>query len=310
MRIPNDDTMAGSKDHHVMEVLGMAAVTVENGKITDIKPPSLRFCPLFNKLLGIEEIDEEAVRRNIEFRIRDFGLFTENRITRAGDYVSFGVSEILSKALSEGMIQASVVVGDGAGSFVSEDPEIIQGMCGRISGIIETSPLKKVIADIGPENVLDPETAKIDQRACADKAAARGYDRFSVTVTNAGDAEYIRGKYGERAVIVAVHTSGTTRCDAEKLFDICDFITACASGPIREAALARKDRIIIAGNKVEIFAVTGIGKELVVNKLRSIGKEPWNGEPEWVNPRPLLRRRQISLRPAGTTENIPAIDWQ
>ena len=286
--------MGETKDHHVMEVLGLAVVTVENGKIVSIEPPKLRFCPLFNKLLGIENIDTEAVRKNIEFRIKDFGLFTENRVTRAGDYITFGVSEILSTALSKGQIQASVIVADGAGSFISEDPEIVQGMCGRISGIIETSPLKKVIADVGPENVLDPDTAKIDQKACAEKAAARGYERFSVTVTNADDAKFIREKYGSRAVIIAVHTSGTSRCDAKAMFDNCDFITACASGPLREEALSRRDDIIIAGNKVQIFAVTDIGKEMVVGKLHSIGKEPWDGSPEWVNPNPLLRSR-----PAG-----------
>jgi len=41
------------EDRHVMEVFGMAAVTVSNGKIVDIKPPALKYCPLFFKLRNI-----------------------------------------------------------------------------------------------------------------------------------------------------------------------------------------------------------------------------------------------------------------
>ena len=65
--------MAG-KCRVVMEALGKSRIVVEDGKVVEISRPQLKYCPLFNKLLKVEDIDEEAVRKNIEFRIRVFGL--------------------------------------------------------------------------------------------------------------------------------------------------------------------------------------------------------------------------------------------
>ena len=51
--------------------------------------------------------------------------------------------------------------------------------------------------------------------------------------------------------------------------------------------MAKERGVLVAGNKVEIFGITDIGRELVLGKLESIDKRPCNGE-ELDGPRPLL----------------------
>lgn len=275
--------MSGGR--HVYQTLGMTRVVIEDGKVVEVGEPELEFCPLFKKLCGMDSLSAEKVKENMEFRIRDFGFCTEDRVVRAPDYVTFGVSEILSTALERGDLDAAVIAADGCGTAVITEPALLQGLCGRISGLVETSPLKVVLDAVGRDNVLDPETVPLDMVRGADLAASKGYSRFAVTVANPDDAETIRGRYGDRALIVGVHTSHATCGGAAKLFDNCDIITACASG--RTRAEAERRDVLVAGNKIQIYGVTDIGRRLVLQKLESIGKAPYDGGAK-EEPRPLI----------------------
>ncbi len=271
---------------HVMECLGKARVVVENGKIVEIGEPQIDVCPLFGKHRGIEKLDEKSIRENIQFRMDDFGLFTENRIVRMPDFLSFGISEILSTALKNGHIDAAVIVADGCGTAIVTDPEIVQGLCGRISAIIETSPLKTVIDAVGEEYVLDPETAEINMLAGLGKAYSMGFRNVAVTVCDAADAVGIRDTYGSSVVLMAVHTSGVAYKDAVTLFDTCDVITACASATVRQEAKNRD--VVIVGNKIPVYGVSEKGKKLVKSRLEETGRSEWKGEPPEDPPRPLI----------------------
>ncbi|HSA35805.1 MAG TPA: DUF2099 family protein, partial [Methanomassiliicoccales archaeon] len=103
-----------TKDRHVMEVLGLSRVVVENGVVVDVSEPRVEFCPLFYKQRGIEKLTKESIRGNVEFRIRDFGIFTERREMRMKDFLSFGISEIMSMCVIKGMLDCSVCVCDGS----------------------------------------------------------------------------------------------------------------------------------------------------------------------------------------------------
>ena len=278
--------MAGKGGRHVYEVLGMSRVVIVDGEIVEVSEPEIKYCPLFKKLCGMESITKEKIRENIEFRIKDFGFCTENRVVRAKDYVTFGVSEILSTALANGEIDAAVIAADGCGSAVITEPALLQGLCGRISGLVETSPLQVVLDAVGRDNVLDPETVPLDMVKGAELADSKGYQKFSVTVAKPEDAAALRQKYGDRVIIVGVHTSHVTHDGARKMFDNCDMITACASGPMRREAELRQD-VLVAGNKVQIYGVTKTGKNLVLDKLTSIGRKPYDGEAK-DEPRPLI----------------------
>ena len=271
------------------EALGMTRIVIVDGEVVSVSEPEIEYCPLFKKFCDMESISPEKVRENIEFRIRDFGFCTENRVVRAKDYVTFGVSEILSTAIDNGDLDAAVIAADGCGTAVITEPALLQGLCGRISGLVETSPLKVVLDAVGRDNVLEPETVPLDMIKGAELADSKGYRRFSVTVTRPDDAALLREKYGDRVVIVGVHTSHVTHEGAKKMFDSCDMITACASMAMRREAERRED-VLVAGNKVQIYGVTDVGKRMVLDKLASIGRSPYSGEPK-DEPRPLIVRR-------------------
>ena len=274
---------------HVMECLGMSRVTIEDGKVVDVTEPLVKKCPLFAKYRGIENIDEDEIRKNIEYRIASFGMCTENRETTMKDYLSFGVSETLSTGLRDGVIDAVVLAADGCGTAVVTDPDIVQGLGGRISGIRETEPIRAVVDAVGADNMLDSETASIDMPAGADKAFSMGCARVAVTTASVRDAERIRERHGDKAVIALVHTTGISESDAGKAFDVCDIITACASRCIREEASRRRGTIIQAGKGVPVYGVTDIGKKLVERRLEITGKKAWDpSQGEEDPPAPLI----------------------
>lgn len=275
---------------HVMECLGKARVVIEDGKVLEVGEPQVKYCPLFEKYRGIKELTPEAIRENMEFRIKAFGMCSQDRATEMDDFISFGVSEILSHSITKGDIDAAVIAADGCGTAVMTNPRIIQGMGGRISGLCETEPIPKVVAAVGAENMLDPDTARMDAVAGADKAFTMGYKTVAVTTPFVSDAVAIRERHGSDAVIIGVHTTGMSMEDAEKAFETFDIITACASKSLRSIAAGKKD-ILIAGTKVPIIGITPKGKAMVTSKLESLGMRP---QPSWtgmVPPDPLVRRR-------------------
>jgi len=266
-----------------MEALGRTRIVVEDGKVVEIGEPVVKYCPLFKKYRNIDEFNESTIKDNIEFRISSFGMCTDSRKIRMKDFLSFGVSELLSMALTRKILDSAVIAADGTGTCVIDDPEIVQGLGGRISGIMETEPIASVIDEIGKERILDPDKATIDQFAGVCKAFAMGCDRVGVTVAYADDAELIRNAFGSNVMIFAVHTTGTSMKDAVRFFDSCDVITACASEHIRNVAAERA--LLQAGTKIPVYASTEFGKEIMMMKLNELGKEPSAGEDD--SPRPL-----------------------
>lgn len=271
-----------TKDRHVMEVLGLSRVVVENGVVVDVSEPRVEFCPLFYKHRGIEKLTKESIRENVEFRIRDFGIFTEKREMRMKDFLSFGISEIMSMCVTKGILDCSVCVCDGSGTAIVDDPELIQGIGGRISGMVETTPLQNVIDAIGRDRVLDPETARIDQVAGARKAWDMGYRKIGVTVVKGNDAALLKKEFGEHVVLFAVHTSGVTEEDAKTLYDNCDIATACASKHMWH--LGKKLGAEQIGTKVPVFAITKLGKEICEVRLKQINKEAKSGPDDPARP--------------------------
>ncbi len=272
------------KDRHVIEALGVTKVVIEDGKVVFVGEPQVTYCPLFAKHRGIMEITPDLVRENIEFRVRDFGMCTPERKMRLRDFLSFGVSELIAMCLREGTLDSAVLVTDGAGTVIATDPEIVQGIGGRISGIVETSPIPSVIEAVGAENVLDPANATIDQAAGARLTFRLGHRKAAVTVAKARDAKAIRDEFGDRVALFAVHTTGTSRKDAAILFDVCDIISGCASKWIREEAKSRA--LLQAGNKVPVYAVSKFGRAILEERLKQVGSRPEVGTED--PPRPLL----------------------
>jgi putative methanogenesis marker protein 8 len=270
-----------------MECLGRSHVVIEDGKVLEVGEPEVRYCPMFKRMKGIDRLDKDSIRENIEFRISDFGMCTDDRVLEMDDVVTFGVSEIMSLALRQGNLDAVVLAADGCGTAVVTKPCLVQGLGGRISGLCETEPIPRVVEAVGRENILDPDTASIDMVAGADKAASMGYSAFAVTTPFVSDATEIRRRHGDKAIIIGVHTTGMSAEDAAKAFDVFDIITACASRHLREERAKRSD-VMLAGTKVPIFAVSEKGKRLVKAKLDQMGREPYYGPLSEDQPAPLI----------------------
>ncbi|OPY34545.1 MAG: hypothetical protein A4E32_00274 [Methanomassiliicoccales archaeon PtaU1.Bin124] len=269
---------------HEIEALGKTRVVIEDGKVVEVGEPLVKYCPLFHKHRGIEEITPEIVRKNVEFRMKDFGMCCPERKLRMHDFLSFGVSELMGMSITKGMLDCAVIVCEGAGTVVIEDPEVVQGIGGRISGVIRTSPIPEVIEEIGINRVLDPLGAKIDQVMGAFKAQAMGYQKIGVSVATGHDAEVLRHEFGNHVVLFAVHTTLLSEDDSRSLFEHCDIISACASRNVR--AEAQKRDVMKVGNKIPIYAVTETGKMILETRMTQIKDKRVEGEED--PPRPLI----------------------
>jgi putative methanogenesis marker protein 8 len=260
-------------DEHITEALGRTRVVVRDGKVVEVGEPKINYCPIFDKNRGIKEITSEAVRKNIEFRIKDFGMCTPERKLRMKDFLSFGVSETLSTLLDENMIDCAVIVSEGCGTVILTDPEFVQGMAGRISAFISTTPITQIIETIGPENVLNPETAEINQIKGVSKAIDMGYRNIAVSVVSSEDAKKLRAiekeKENVNIYIFAAHVTEMSEEDAKTLFDTADVITSCASRYINE--VGRDREVFKVGASVPIFGATEAGEKFLKTRLEKIG---------------------------------------
>ena len=120
---------------HIMELLGKSRVKVEGEKVLDASEPLIEWCPLFDKIRGIKKVTAESAAANMEFRIKNHGMFSARRKLQMGIFVGFGASESMMTGIKTGIIDAAVTVCDGAGSVITANADLVQGMGGYISGL-------------------------------------------------------------------------------------------------------------------------------------------------------------------------------
>ena len=258
------------EDKHIVEVAGCRAV-IEHGTVTQISEPLIRFCPFAKRFAQpINPVQADTVRKNIEHRIAEFGMCTPDRQVLATEsMVLFGASELLSTALRIGRIDAVVICCDGAGTVIVRTPELLQGIGGRMSGLISTVPYPPVIERIEAAGgiVIDKETASLNPAAGVAEAYRRGFSRVAVTVAgyDADTAETIR-KIWPETTIVAVHTSFiSAQSVADRLFAAADLVYACASKYMRNAA--KQHAVVQGGVGVPVFAASKKGKQIILDRL-------------------------------------------
>ncbi|HVP93639.1 MAG TPA: methanogenesis marker 8 protein [Methanoregulaceae archaeon] len=257
------------EDEHIIEAIGKSRIVVRNGKVVEVGPSLIMKCPLAERFAKpVHEITPGAVKENWENRIREIGMCTDQRrVSEKGEFVGFGASELISAGLRFGLIDSAVIASDGAGTVIVTSPELVQGIGGRMSGLVKTSPLPGVIAKIEEHDgiVLDPVTARIDMVAGTVLAYAEGFRNVAVTIAIPSDATQIRALC-PGALIIAVHTTGLTRKEVEELSASADLITACASLWVRE--VAGRKALLQAGTAIPVFAMTKRGKALILDKLK------------------------------------------
>ncbi len=259
---------------HIMELLGKARVVVEDGEVVEVGAPVISWCPIFEKARGISEINKDEIRKNIEFRIRDFGLFTSSRKLEMDVFVGFGASETMMSGLYRGLLDTTVTACDGAGTVISNNPLLVQGMGARISGLVETEPIDEIINGISERCgiVLDPSTAKIDPVEGVKKAVKLGYERIAVTVVFSDTARHLRELESELDVeltIIGAHLTGIDKDHAKELLECADIVTSCASKNIR--CLVKP--LVQVGNAVPLFGLTQRGKELLLERAKDVDSQ-------------------------------------
>jgi putative methanogenesis marker protein 8 len=212
-------------------------------------------------------------------------------------FVGFGASETFMTGLRRGLLDTCVTACDGAGTVITSNPKLAQGMGSRISGLVETSPIPELIERIQEVGgiVLDPETAALDQVAGVEKAIERGFKKIGVSVTSAKDMRAIRAlekKYKVQVVGFGVHTTGMPEDEAKEFLDLVDMTTGCTSKWIR-GCIAGKT-IAQFGTAIPIFAITQCGKEMLLERAKEvtdpilINTMKLPVQPDEKQPRPLI----------------------
>ncbi len=260
-------------DEHIVEALGKARIVIRNGKVVEVGEPLLSYCPIFDKFRGIKSLDKKSIGENIQFRIDDFGMCTRDRKLRMRDYLSFGVSEIIRTAMELGTLDAAVMVCEGCGTVVVTEPAMAQGIGGRVSGLVSTTPIPELIERIGPRYVLDPKTARIDMIEGAKKAIAMGFKDIGVSVVTAKDARKLKKlekEHGVNIYIFIVHTTGMPEAEAIEVFKYADVVTGCASKYVREQGVS--SGAFKVGDSVPVFGVSERGKRLIEERIKYTGK--------------------------------------
>ena len=263
------------KDRHVIETLGKVKVVIEDGEITSVGSSEMKYCPMFHAMHGVEELNEEFIRKNINFRIEDFGMCTPNRVIEMDDAITVGISEILKTNIEKGNIDCVVGACDGAGTLLMTNPRVVQGVGGRVSGLVSTTPIDKVINNLQEKDcvVLNPKTAELNQLEGLKLALDKGYKNIAITILPSPMVEEIRNYPVDDDVnvyIFVAHTTGVEPQEVKMLFDNADIVTACASKAISE--YADKYEPYYYGVKVPIFCASEDGRKLLDVRLEKIGK--------------------------------------
>lgn len=261
-------------DRHVIEALGKAEVVIENGKITYIGEPVVDYCSIFDNGQHNGDLTKEFIKSNINKRIEEFGMCTPQRSFDVEDTMSFGTSETLKTNMINGNVDCVVGACEGVGTLLIDDADLVQGVGGRVSALISTTPIDEVIDNVGRDNVLNPETAELNPLKGLEMAIERGYKNIAITIIPTEMVRDLRQYPKPENVnifIFVAHTTNVSQNEAEMLFDYADVISGCSSINIRETAEERKP--YYAGKKVPLYAVTENGRKLLNERLEYIGYE-------------------------------------
>ena len=260
---------------HLVEMAG-ALVRVTDGEIEVLTDPKVKWCPLRSGLYGIGEESKETVEAVLRGHMEELGMYGPDRVLELTERpVSFGASEMIADAMRSGLVDAAVVVCEGAGTVVAARPEVVAASGAHMTGLVKTEPIEEVQSGLLERGcILLDDRGTIDQVEGYSRALAAGFERVVVTITGrrAFEAEEIRktavasacGQAGGGPVIFAVHNLGVSEEGARLLAETCDVVWACASRPVREV-VGRRAKLQI-GVSIPVYALTERGKRLVLNR--------------------------------------------
>jgi putative methanogenesis marker protein 8 len=283
---------------HLLE-MAKARVRVKDGKIEVLTDPGISYCPLRRDLYGIKEESRETVERVLKNHMQELGMYGPGRVLELQEKpVSFGASEILMDAMKEGLVDAAVIVCEGAGTVVAARPDVLQAIGAHMTGLIETEPIAEIQEGLAKRGcLLLDRQATVDQVQGYERAVSAGFQKIAVTVagTNAHEAAALRklgAKFCVRPFLLAVHTTGISEAQASILAQACDLVWSCASKAVRD--VVGQKACLQMGISIPVFALTDEGKRLLLNRaLHFSGKLAMHRAglplaPEGKQPQPLV----------------------
>ena len=177
------------EDLHIIEAVGRSKIIIRNGNVAEVSVSRLRNCPLAKKFARpVNDITPDEVKANIKHRMDSWGMCTPHRkISGTVDFVGFGASELIQSGILSGSLDAAVLACDGAGTVIVTKPEMVQGIGGRMSGLVSTSPHHDEMDRIEQAGgiILDRAKATINPILGVAKAYKKGFTRVAVTVASA-----------------------------------------------------------------------------------------------------------------------------
>ena len=260
---------------HMLEMAG-ALVRVRAGEVEVLTDPKVKWCPLRSGLYGHGVESRKTVESVLKRHMVELGMYGPHRFLELSDRpVSFGASEMIADAMRSGLVDAAVVVCEGAGTVVAARPEVVAALGAHMTGLIRTEPIEEIQAGLRERGcILLDDRCSIDQVEGYRRALAAGFERIVVTITGrrAFEAEEIRklssasacGQAGEEPVIFAVHNLDVAEDQAEVLAETCDVVWGCASREVREV-VGKRAKLQI-GISIPVYALTDSGKRLVLNR--------------------------------------------
>jgi putative methanogenesis marker protein 8 len=232
-----DDLIDKHKDKgdlHITRALG-SIVVVSNGKVIDVdNSGALRSCPM-HRWFGSSD-----PASYIQQKIEEFGHFTCCRQTQRDDIaIPYGTSEMFMMALKRGIVDCAITVSDGAGSIITADPSVVQGVGARMNGVFHTTPIDEVIEGYRKLGCIVFDDGRIDQMRAIRRATSSGYRRIAVTVNAFYGESYqeireLEKDLGIDILLAAICSTGVSRERAQELTDYADIGWSCASHHVRE----------------------------------------------------------------------------
>ncbi len=264
------------KCEHLIQCCG-AKVRIHGERIEVLGEPCIQNCPLHESLYGLKVMDKEAVKKTVGLKTQTHGFCCQHRTFSDAIIVPYGASEIIKTCMEAKLLDCAVLVCEGAGTVITSNPSLVQGIGARLTGVIKTSPIEEIVQHIKDNegSILDEVSARIDQTKGFQKAAEIGFKRIAVTVAGFHAMHMTRirrleKKLGVEATIFSVCNTCTIAEDVHHVGNA-DIVTASASKIIQEQIGPKA--IMQLGVTIPVFALTERGKKTMLTYLSNFNEK-------------------------------------
>jgi len=278
---------------HIWECAKARVEIDEHGSILFVGKPLIKYCPI-REYSGWHStiLSEEDIRKSMNWKIKSIGLCTGQRIVRIKiPGIGYGASECLMTGMDKGIIDIGIMPCDGAGTIITSDKYVIQGIGIVMPALIQTIPIQSVISRLEKYGVIivDKITAEINQVKGVQKAIELGYTKIGVTIAG-NDCEVIEllrnieAENNLQLLIILIHTSGIHE-NKEKYILMADIVHGCSSKFIRSVLDPAEKYVAKFGSILPVYAFSQMGKKVL--ELR---------EQEMLTTPPLIQVKKASIK--------------